>query len=235
MLNRTLVNMTQDVRNRSGLGDSQFRTNLQIARYLNEANRQLTSRLIALYGQDWRHKNDTISTKAGEALYDMPADCFVAKFFRVTLDGYRIDIPRAGNDDIDTEVSAEGWSAGSTDSTNVRHRMQGRQVRFTPTPIAVHTVTVHYVPTAVAWEEGYGSADDAEIDEMSADTDYIDSRFGWEEWVVIKAAIKVKTDQEEDITALKNELDELWQDIENTAGNRVTGSPEKIRSSYEMP
>lgn len=239
MLYRFLEDLISDVRNRSDLGDSQFRTDAQITRYLNECNRQLTARLILLYGQDWLHKTDTITTVNGTSLYDLPSDCFVVKFFRVTVDGYRVDIPRAVNDDIDTETTAIGWSAGTSLAKNIRHRVQGRKVRFYPTPTAVYTVTVHYVPTAIAWNMDGGTPDpdaDTEIDNLATDDeDYIEGRWGFEEWVILKAAIKIKRDQEEDTTSLDTEIAELWADIQAIASHRVTGAPEKIRSSYDIP
>lgn len=240
MLYRFLEDLISDVRNRSDLGDSQFRTDDQITRYLNECNRQLTARLILLYGQDWLHKTDTITTANGTVYYPLPEDCFIVKFFRVTIDGYRIDIPRANNDELDVETTSVGWSAGTSFAQNVRHRIQGPVVRFIPTPTGVYTVTVHYVPTAIAWRTSEGEdpdyLNDTEIDDMSDDdTDYIASRWGFEEWVILKAAIKIKRDQEEDTTSLDMEIAELWADIQAIASHRVTGAPEKIRSSYDIP
>lgn len=222
MIVRTDAQLISEVRDRSDLGNSQFRTDTQIRRYINEANRQLTSKLLAIHGADYLTTSDTINTVAGTALYDLPDDCFKAKFFRVTINGNRINIPRATTDDLDMDSQSAGWS-----SPLIRpmHRIQGIQVRFVPTPQAVHTVTVHYIHTAIALE----GEDDSVIDELADSADYLNSYWNFEEWIVLKAAIKIKHDQEEDSSQLYSELNELWSDIEKIADDRTDTEPERIR------
>lgn len=224
MLTRTDANLIADVRLRSDLGASTFRTDAQIRRYLNEANRQLTMKLIALYGQDYLHKTGTINTAASQASNDLPADCFQAKWFRVTLDGERINIPRASTEDMDVETDSQGWAAYGAQP---KHRLQEEKVLWVPTPTAVHVVTIAYIHTAIAYNTG-GTA----ITELSTGTDEIDGRWGWEEWVVLRAAIKIKHDQDEDSSALRSEALELLKDIENVASDRDISNPIQIRDSY---
>lgn len=222
MITRTDAQLISEVRDRSDLGDSLFRTDTQIRRYLNEANRQLTSKLLAIHGADYLTTSGTINTVAGTALYDLPDDCFKAKFFRVTIGGRRVEIPRATTDEIDKDDSSAGWESVVS---RPKHRIQGIQVRFIPTPLAAHAVTVHYIHTAIAFD----GADDSAIDELADNSDYLNSYWNFEEWIVLKAAIKVKHDQEEDSSQLVYELNELWSDIEKIADDRTDTEPEKIR------
>lgn len=222
MITRTDAQLISEVRDRSDLGNSQFRTDAQIRRYINEANRQLTSKLLAIHGADYLTTSDTINTVVGTALYDLPDDCFKAKFFRVTINGNRINIPRATTDEIDME-SDVGWD---TYSGTPKHRIQGIQVRFIPTPTAVHTVTVHYIHTAIAID---GAVGNAAIEELADSADYLNCYWNFEEWIVLKAAIKIKHDQEEDSSQLYAELNELWADIEKIADDRTDTEPEHIR------
>lgn len=223
MITRTDAQLISEVRDRSDLGNSQFRTDAQIRRYLNEANRQLTAKLLALHGADYLYATDTIATVDGTALYDLPDDCFKAKFFRVTINGNRVDIPRATTDEIDLDNESAGWAGVLT---RPKHRIQGDQVRFVPTPRAVHTVTVHYIHTAIAFD---GAVGNAAIEELSDSADFLQGYWGFEEWVVLKAAIKVKHDQEEDSSQLLFELGELWKDIEKIADDRTDTEPEQVR------
>lgn len=225
MLTRTLADLTSDVRDRSDLGDSQFRTDTQIKRYLNSSNRQMTAKLIALYGSDYLAANDTINTVSGTAYYNLPSDCFAPKFFRITLDGHRMRIPRATVDDIDVDDDTLSWGKFGVIP---QHRVMKDQVLFTPTPNAVHVITVHYISTAIAFEGG----DDSRIEEMVNTDDYIQGYWNYEEWVVLNAAIKVKNDQEEDPTSLMIEQRAIWDDIVQIAGDRTTTEPEKIRDAY---
>lgn len=225
MITRTLAELTSDVRDRSDLGDSQFRTDTQIKRYLNTSNRQLTGKLLALYGADYLDTKDTIATVAGTTYYDLPSDCFTPKFFRITLDGIRINIPRATVDDIDIDDDTHSWGIRGIIP---KHRVSKDQVLFTPTPNAVHTITVHYVTEAIAFEGG----DDSRIEEMVNSDDYIQGYWNYDEWVVLNASIKVKDDQEEDPSLLIIEQEKIWKDIEAIAKNRTTTEPDRIRDAY---
>lgn len=225
MITRTDAQLISEVRDRSDLGDSTFRTDAQIRRYINEANRQLTAKLLAIHGADYLTTSDTIAVSAGTALYNLPTDCFKAKFFRVTINGVRRNIPRATTDDIDVDNDSVGWE---TYSSEPRHRVMGDQVRFIPTPQASYTVTVHYIHTATAFE----GADDSQIEDLLDNADYLQGYWNFEEWIILKAAIKVKHDQEEDSSQLYMELNEIWNDIQAIASDRTDSEPEKIRDAY---
>lgn len=223
---RTSAEMTDEVRDRSDLGDSQFRTDTQIRRYLNSSNRELTGHLIRLYSADYFDKEGTINTVSGTSSYDLPSDCFAVKTFRVTLsDGSRIAIPKATTDEIDIDTENSGWE---TFGVIPKHRIVQDQVRFIPTPRAVHDITVRYIHEAVFFD----GADDSRIKEMADDDDYIQCYWNYEEWVILKAAIKVKHDQEEDSSALRWELDNIWKGIIAIANDRVTTEPDRIRDGY---
>ena len=225
MITRTAAEMTSEVRDRSDLGDSQFRTDAQIMRYLNEANRQLTAKLIRAFGSDYFEKTGTINTVADTASYDLPSDCYHVKFFRLaTSAGRKINIPRANTDDLDIG-DANDW--GSLD-VFPSHRILQNKVMFIPTPQSVHVVTVHYLSTAIAFD----GADDSAIAEMSDSSDYINAYWGYEEWVILKAAEKIKHDQEENASDLTLERAEIWRDIEAIAADRITSEPLRIRDGY---
>ena len=225
MITRTDAQLISEVRDRSDLGDSQFRTDTQIRRYLNESNRQLTAKLLAIKGSDHLTTKDTIAVSSGTDLYDLPTDCFKPKFFRVTINGVRINIPRAVTDELDIENDTAGWSGIGVVP---KHRIRGSQVLFVPTPRASHTVTVHYIHTAIAFD----GADDSAIEELSDSADFLQSYWGYEEWILIKAATKVKHDQEEDSSQLLFELQELWSDISKIADDATETEPERIRDAY---
>lgn len=225
MITRTDAQLISEVRDRSDLGDSQFRTDAQIRRYINEKNRQLTSKLLALKGSDYFTTTDTIAVLSGTALYNLPDDCFKPKFFRVTINGIRINIPRAVTDELDLENDTAGWSGLEVVP---KHRIRGKQVLFVPTPRASYTVTCHYIHTAIAIE----GADDSAIDELLDNADYLNCYWGYEQWIVIAAAIMVKHDQEEDSSQLLLELAEIWNDISKVADDSTETEPEKIRDAY---
>jgi hypothetical protein len=228
MIERTDANLIADVRLRSDLDTSLFRTDAQIRRYLNEANRQLTAKVVSFFGEGYLAKISTINTAAGTPTSAPPADCYMIRFMRVTLENDdRVNIGRTVTDDIDTDVDALGWSILGSRPT---YRWEDQVIRWHPTPQAVHTVTVHYVRTYVAYNSG-----GTPILELSTGTDKINAYWGGDEWIVLSAAIKIKNDQEEDIRGLLAERDQLWNDISAMLSQRDEANPPKVRSSYGDP
>ncbi len=223
---RTTTELIADVRLRAD--DEDFRTDAEIKRYLNQSIYKLYGKLIAMADEDHLVKSDTISVTAGTSIYDLPSDCHPSglKFFRVTLSSdRRMRIEKATTDEIDVETRNYGWDYYQCQP---KFRMYGqKQVRFIPEPQAAYTVTVEYVPQLTCFNTG-GTA----IKELSADTDYFDGQFGWEEWIVLDSAIKIRNDQEEDVRALQLERAEAWDIIETQAASRVQSEPSKIRDVY---
>jgi hypothetical protein len=152
------------------------------------------------------YKEDTIAVVNGTSLYDVPADCYRPYAFRVTIDGYRIDIGRADWDDIDIDTQNEGWSRFGS---RPLHRMMGwnntsrvPQVKFIPTPTQSYTVTIHYIPQLLFYDASGGTR----IAELSDSANHVmESEWGFERYVVLDASIKVRRDQEEDVRDLLQE------------------------------
>lgn len=230
MITRTLAELIADVRVQSDLRDSQFCTDLQITRFINEENRRLTGKLIQIYDQDWLHKVFTITTEAGKSNYALPSDCFTPKWFRMAVQSTIRQIPRAQNEMVGMEDGT-----GTDFAEDPYYRIQGAEVRFVPTPTTIVTVTIEYIPTAIAYAPAEGEGSDAAVDDLTDDDDYIDCRWGWEQYVVKRVAKRIKDMQEEDSSALAMEIADLGNDIKELASNRVTNSPVLMKSAYDLP
>lgn len=63
---------------------------------------------------------------------------------------------------------------------------------------------------------------------LVADTDSLDGRSGWEEWVVVDAAMKILAKEESDTTALEREATRIWARITTVAENRDAGQAKRI-------
>jgi hypothetical protein len=89
------------------------------------------------------------------------------------------------------------WSRGRP----IAYRLIGRsaqhaeRVELIPTPTGVHTLQVWYAPTAAT---------------LSSDTDTYDGRSGFDEWVVIEAALAFAIDEESDVRAWASERERIW-------------------------
>ena len=63
---------------------------------------------------------------------------------------------------------------------------------------------------------------------LVADTDTIDGRSGWEEWVVVDAAMKLLAKEESDTSQLEREAQRVWARIMAVAENRDAGQSKRI-------
>ena len=64
--------------------------------------------------------------------------------------------------------------------------------------------------------------------ELVFSSDFIDGRSGWEEWVVVDAAIKLLAKEESDTSALEREAGRVWARVTAVAVNRDAGQSKRI-------
>jgi hypothetical protein len=100
--------------------------------------------------------------------------------------------------------------------TNLRYRIQGNSLWFTPLPSGNQNCRIWYVPRLTV---------------ASADSDVIDGVNGWEEYIVVDAAIKALQKEESDVSVLMAQKQALIQRINSIAENRDAGSPARVSDS----
>lgn len=94
-----------------------------------------------------------------------------------------------------------------------RYRIYGNKLILSPANLAAGDYRVWYVPKFTPLVLG---------------TDTVDGVNGWEEYIVVDAAIKCLQKEESDISALVMQKNELIKRIQTMAANRDAGSPERI-------
>jgi hypothetical protein len=227
MTDRTAIQLEDEVRLRADLVGN-FRTTTNIRRYLTQSCRALCRRLAQEFGEDWFDGDTTITTTPGQQhseLSGVLAAAWKIKSVAVTLGDTRWVLPRATVEDVERYALGKGWSAG----TPPMYRIAGNRILWSPTPTAAHQVTVRYSSVNV-----FRNAAGIPIPALNSDSDYFPGRFGWEEWAVLDAAIKVKHDQEQDTTALQIEKESVERDIVEDARTRVPLTPMHVRDSYRQ-
>jgi hypothetical protein len=100
--------------------------------------------------------------------------------------------------------------------SNLRYRLNGNKLWFTPTPQSGLTIQVWYVPR---------------LTQLSAIADTVDGISGWTEYIIIDAAIKCAQKEESDVSALMAQKMAIKQRIETMAGDRDAGSPATVADS----
>lgn len=100
----------------------------------------------------------------------------------------------------------------------LRYKLMGsKQLLFIPTDQATGTYRYWGIPNAAV---------------LATDTDEIDGYNGWEELIIIDAAIKCLLKEESDVNDLKVERKLLYDEILAAAKNRDTGESERITDVY---
>lgn len=95
----------------------------------------------------------------------------------------------------------------------VRYRIVGNSLMFTPDDGATGNYRMWYIPRAT---------------DLSLGTDTLDGVNGWEEYVIVDAAIKALQKEESDVSVLMAQKAALVQRVNDMAQNRDAGEPERI-------
>lgn len=103
--------------------------------------------------------------------------------------------------------------------TNLRYRIISGQLWLKPVPMGGQVVRIQYVPRMTI---------------LVADDDTFDGVNGWEEYIVIDAAIKALQKEESDVSALMAQKTAIIQRIEAEAENRDAGSPARVGNSRNV-
>lgn len=97
--------------------------------------------------------------------------------------------------------------------SNLRYRLIGNQLMFTPIPAAGQTARAWYIPR---------------ITPLVLDTDTIEDISGWDQFVVVSAVIDALGKEESDTTLWERELATIKTRLEAAAENRDPGSPQTV-------
>lgn len=97
--------------------------------------------------------------------------------------------------------------------SNMEYRIMGNNINFIPSPAGGQYIRLWYVPRMA---------------DVVKDYDVMDGVSGWDEYVVVDAAIKALKKEESDVTMLMMEKEQLRKRIEESAMNRDAGQPDCI-------
>lgn len=100
--------------------------------------------------------------------------------------------------------------------TNLRYRITGAELQVVPISQAGQTIRIHYAPRPKT---------------LFRDTDTVDGVSGWEEYILVDAAIKALQKEESDAGVLMAQKKDLLMRIEAAATNRDAGEPDTVSDS----
>ncbi len=187
-------------------------SDLELNDYINESITEWRDLIIEHQGPEIFLTSATVTTASGTVSYALPATFYELIKVVVNLGGPdKTQLEPYGIDDHDIATSGSGWSWSSSVP---RYRIIGDLIYFAPIPNAVRTVTLWFVPTFAR---------------LSADADTLDGFNGWEEWVVLDAAIKCLNKEESDASYFIAQREKVEQRIARHAARRDASGPTKMR------
>ena len=232
MADFTFSQLGTRVRERCDMENNNFITDSELVNYINASAAELHDILIQAYGDDYYIKTKEFNTTSGVSLYPISDstssyDLAIGDFYKVR----GVDAKLNGSEYFTLEpfnfnernLYANFGSWSMLGVTNVRYRLVGDNVMFTPEPDGVKAVKIWYIPTADKFTYDSGT---------STASGTISVIHGYEEFIVLDAAIKCLQKEESDVTTLVGQKFAMNRRIEEAANNRDAGSPLSVSDVY---
>lgn len=205
------------VRERADMEDGTFITDSELNRYINASADWLYDLLVKAYGDEYFANQVDFSTVSGQSSYSFASDMSVTNFYKllgvslVPATGEEIPLKKFTFQERNKYSGA--YSANRFGKTILKYRLRGNNLVLTPEPEAAQTIRVYFIPSRTI---------------MTNDTDTLEGVNGWEEFVVIDAAIKCKDKEESDVSVLMADRQVYLARVEQMAEARDVGEPERM-------
>lgn len=214
-----LGNMRLYAQQRSDMVNNPFIGTAEWNKYLTESYKELYDILIQKFGDDYYVALPySFVTSGSTQLYPLPPDLYKLLGVEVALN------PNDPNSWVSLRkfnfIQRNLWNYPNVYTfrgvTNLRYRMMGTNVELVPQTQAGQTVRLWYAPRPNV---------------LIRDTTMIDGVSGWEEYIVVDAAIKALAKEESDTMVLMEQKMGLLKRIESAAENRDAGEPNTVSDS----
>jgi hypothetical protein len=233
------------VRQRADMEDTTFVSDSELQGYINGSWGELYDVLLEVMGPYHFHESISFNTIAGQAAYrlngniastfplsapytvEAPYDIYKIVGVDILVDGRYVPIRAASFPERNRSAGDAGWTGA-----DVRYVIGGsmsasqpfKSISFIPTPQEVHTVNIIYIPTPPPL-----AATAATTESSWPGTTTILGHSGWEEYVVVDAAIKCLAKEESDVRLLMAERERLLQRIKYHAATMDTADAGSAR------
>jgi uncharacterized protein YfkK (UPF0435 family)/uncharacterized protein YdcH (DUF465 family) len=208
----TLSSIRTQVRQRADMVNSTFVDNDEINQFINNSITELYDLLVQKFGNEYFLNTYSFSTVAGTDSYALPTD-----FYKLT----GVDILVNGTDYLTLRpfmFSERNRFNGSVSRnilgvSDLRYRLLGSNIKFVPIPDSLQTIRLWYIPY---------------VAELVSDSDTLNGVNGYEEYVIVDAAMKCLQKEESDVSVLFAQKQSLIKRIEEAAENRDVGYGERV-------
>lgn len=192
----------------------------RVYEYVNSALSELHDLLVCSFEQ-YLMSRTTVTLVSGTDYYSLPGDFLKSVKVYLLSNGDRYRLRRFELDEYEREEDETGLFA--VDNVDLRYRILGSQIWFSPTPSAAGTVDLWYVPQFTPLTTSVPG---------TSDVIHVSVPVGWEEFVVLSAAAKLKIREESDASQLLMLKEQARQRIISAAGERDSGEPSRVSDTY---
>jgi len=209
----TLSQIMEQSRLRADKKGSGFIQNDELISYINNSYAELYDLLVGAYGNDYYSKEYQFSTNGNSNEYALPKDFYkllgvdyiISPNGVLTLKPYQLN-------ERNRYQNGTYWSA-LVGVYGPRYRITSNNIHFAPNPDGAYNIKLIYVPVCPT---------------LKLETDRLDGVNGWEEYIIIDAAIKMLQKEESDITVLAAQKGAITARINLMAENRDAGQSFRV-------
>lgn len=212
----TLAQLRTRARQRADMENSGFVSDSELNAYVNASYAELYDLLVSKFGEDYFVASPhSITTTSNTEDYSLPGD-----FYKLLGVDFKLDSRNWASLKRFEFTERNLFASGVNPYINIfRYRILGNSLRLTPMPEANETLRVWYVPLPTT---------------LSSDSDSFSGINGFEEYVVIDAAIKMLNKEESDPSALMAEKAAIKLRIEQMAEARDEGQASTVQDTQNM-
>jgi hypothetical protein len=204
----TLGELRTQSRLRADKVGSGFIKDDELLTYINSSYAELYDLLVGAYGNDYYLNSYEFSTNGTDRFFELPYDFYklVGVDYINGGDTFLTLKPFQFNERAKYQLGTY-WSA-VVGIGGPRYKLSNNQIEFMPKPDGNYPIKIWYIPACPA---------------LIADSDELNGVNGFEEYIVVDAAIKMLQKEESDVTILMAQKMALIQRINTMAENRDAG------------
>ena len=192
----TLTNLRLRARQKADREGSNFVDDAEMNFMINSSIAELYDLIIA-NGDEYYLSSTTITTVSGTDAYNLPTDFYKLKGVDLKLSSTEYYTLKPFNFNERNRNNESSWNA--TRGTNIRYRLFGNTIKFSPIPNAASEIKLWYVPVAT---------------QLVSDSDTLADLNQFAEYVITDVAIKYLIKEESDVAVLQQQKAELRRRIE---------------------
>lgn len=232
----TLANLRSRVRQAADMENTNFVSDTEVNQYIQDSAGALIDMVLENADVEWFIRSVSTSTTPGTSIYKIGGslidgtnpDAAMPSVYRILgvdlfWDGKLQPIRRYAFRNRNQYIQITGWLRPQTVAYNLAGRDHNGdlQIQFIPTPQGIHQFTVYYIPIPYA----------------ISDTDPVlfQGLTGWDEWIVVDAAMKCLEKEESDVSALAARKGELRDRIRSAARAIDSAEPAVANDVYKDP